>query len=357
MAKANILIVDDSIVMRRLLREVISAEPSLAVQGQAQNGRIALGAIKSSPPDLVILDIEMPEMDGLETLVEIRKFDLHLPVIMFSTYTEKGADATIESLMRGASDYVTKPAGSKGLTDAEDWIRKQLVPKIKALCPPSTESGSTVNQEGPSPVIPKAIERRSKIEVLAIGSSTGGPNALVEVISKLPGDLPVPVVITQHMPPMFTKHLADRINGCSPLQVREAAGGEPIRAGDVWIAPGDFHLTVKRQKADIVTELNQEPPENSCRPSVDVMFRSVAAVYGNSALAVVLTGMGQDGLLGSKDLIQRGSRVFAQDQATSVVWGMPGFVAQAGLAEKILPINQVAEAIVSTVRDSRLFYR
>lgn len=354
MAKANILIVDDSVVMRRLLREVISADPTLAVQGMAPNGRLAFNMIKASRPDLVVLDIEMPEMDGLETLVEIRKIAPKLPVIMFSTYTEKGADATIESLMRGASDYVTKPAASKGLEDSENWIRKQLIPKIKALCPASAGSGSVAENNASLP-IPAISGRKSRIEILAIGSSTGGPNALVEVISKLPANLPVPVLITQHMPPMFTKHLADRINLCSSLRVQEAAGGEALQPGDVWIAPGDFHMTLKRQKADICIELNQEPPENSCRPSVDVMFRSVASVYGNSVLAVILTGMGQDGLYGCKDLVERGSRVFAQDEASSVVWGMPGFVARAGLSEKLLPIGRVADEVVSAICDSRTF--
>lgn len=357
MGRANILIVDDSIVMRRLLREVISADPTLAVQGLAPHGKIALSMIKSSPPHLVVLDIEMPEMDGLETLVEIRKFNQHLPVIMFSTFTEKGADATIESLMKGASDYVTKPAGAKGLEDAAASIRKQLLPKIKALCSSVLENNSSTLDTAPASFLKsRSGGQKSAVEILAIGSSTGGPNALVEVISKLPEDFPVPVVITQHMPPMFTKHLADRMNACSSLHVREAQGGEILQAGDVWVAPGDYHMVVKRQKANIGLELNQEPAENSCRPSVDVMFRSIAEIYGGSCLGVILTGMGQDGLIGCRNLVQRGSRVLAQDKATSVVWGMPGFVAEAGLAEQILPLDQIADEIASIVYDSRVLF-
>lgn len=356
MGKAKILIVDDSVVMRQLLRQVISSDPDLEVAYHAVNGKLAVPLVRDYSLDLVILDIEMPEMNGLETLAEIRKITHELPVIMFSTLTEKGASATVESLMLGATDYVTKPSKASGIDDAVEIVKKQLLPKVRALCAKKINKGIVLNTSSAEPVLLReSFGPRAEIEILGIGSSTGGPNALAEVISHLPGDLPVPVVITQHMPPLFTKQLADRLNNCSALQVHEAQGGEIVEAGHVWIAPGNFHLVLKRNKAQIVLELNQDPPENSCRPSVDVMFRSIAEVYGNSGLGIILTGMGQDGFLGSQVLVKKGSRIFAQDKASSVVWGMPGFVAEAGIAEKILSLDQIAKEAAETIFASRTF--
>ncbi len=352
---ARVLVVDDAVVIRKIVTDLLKEDPDIEVVGTAANGRIALQKITQVNPDILTLDVEMPELDGLDTLRELRKTHPKLPVIMFSTLTERGASATLEALALGASDYVTKPANIGKVTEALQRIREQLIPKIKALCgvapgapAPRPDSALTRSSLSPSsPLERAAVPTTGRLpEVLAIGVSTGGPNALAAIIPLFPADLPVPVVLVQHMPPMFTRLLAERLNQQSKVHVREAAGGEVLEPGVVYIAPGDFHLTVRRQGTRIVTALNQEPHENSCRPAVDVLFRSVAEVYGAATFGVVLTGMGHDGLRGSEDIRRAGGFVFAQDEATSIVWGMPGFVAKAGLAERIVPLPLMAAEIV-----------
>jgi two-component system, chemotaxis family, protein-glutamate methylesterase/glutaminase len=298
-------------------------------------------------------------MDGLTTLVELRKLYPKLPVIMFSTLTQRGAEATIDALSKGANDYVTKPSNVGSVTAAIQNVRNELIPKIKAFCPWTSpppvvrpqraESGGFVNARitRPGPV------RTGRIDVVAIGVSTGGPNALQTVIPKLPASLAVPVIIVQHMPPIFTKHLADRLNQLSPLEVCEAASGDIVQAGRIFIAPGDFHLVTRREGTTVRTVLNKCTPENSCRPAVDVMFRAVAETYGANVLAVVLTGMGQDGAKGCGVIRDRGGRTLVQDEATSVVWGMPGAVANAGAADKILPLDKIAAEIVQETQQGR----
>ena len=360
--KIRVLIVDDAVVIRRIVTDVLSEDPEIEVAGTAANGRIARQKITQVNPDILTLDVEMPEMNGLEALGELRQTHPRLPVIMFSTLTERGANATIEALTLGASDYVTKPANVGQVAVALQRIREQLIPKIKSLCPQRDQAAPcdaglrrTSLATGRPAVAPavsapaRPIPAEAAIDVLTIGVSTGGPNALAAIVPHLPGDLPVPVVLVQHMPPMFTKFLAERLNAQSPLTIREASGGEVLQAGTVYIAPGDYHMTVERRGAHIVTRLNQAPPENSCRPAVDVLFRSVSDTYRSSALAVVLTGMGQDGLRGCEDIKRWGGSVFVQDEATSVVWGMPGFVARAGLADRVLPLQDVAPEIVRRI--------
>ncbi len=351
----RVLVVDDAVVIRKIVTDLLKEDPAIEVVGTAANGRIALQKITQVNPDILTLDVEMPELDGLDTLRELRKTYPKLPVIMFSTLTERGAGATLEALALGASDYVTKPANIGKVTEALQRIREQLIPKIKALC----GAGPTVPTPRPAPLPARSLlsplsplvrasapKGTGFPEVLAIGVSTGGPNALAAIIPLFPADLPVPVVVVQHMPPMFTRLLADRLDQQSKVRVREAAGGEVLEPGVVYIAQGDYHLTVRRQGTRVVTALDQEPPENSCRPAVDVLFRSVAAVYGAGTFGVVLTGMGQDGLRGSEDIRRAGGIVFAQDEDTSVVWGMPGFVAKAGLAERIVPLPSMAAEII-----------
>jgi two-component system chemotaxis response regulator CheB len=270
---------------------------------------------------------------------------------MFSTLTERGAEATLEAMSLGASDYVTKPANVGSVTESMARVRAELVPKIRALC----EAQRPVAPREVAP--PVAIRRpptapsaaRARIDLVAIGTSTGGPRALHELLGRLPGDLPVPVVIVQHMPPVFTRLLAERLDATCPLSVREAEGGERPAAGTVWIAPGDHHLVVERGVDGPVLRLDDGPPENSCRPSVDVLFRSVASVLGARSLGVVLTGMGADGQRGAEQLVAAGADVLAQDEATSVVWGMPGAVARAGLAAEVLDLPATAAAIVRRV--------
>jgi len=357
--KIRVLIVDDAVVIRRIVTDVLAEDPGIEVVGTAANGRIALQKITQVNPDLVTLDVEMPDMNGLECLKELRKTHPKLPVIMFSTLTERGANATIEALTYGASDYVTKPANIGSVGIALQRVREQLIPKIKSLCQPSLPLPSArAPVPAPVPAPPASAVagpvwdlpgRRGAIDVVTIGVSTGGPNALAAIIPHIPGNLPVPIVLVQHMPPLFTKFLAERLNSQSALDIREAAGGEELQPGTVYIAPGDYHMVVERKGARIVTALNQAPPENSCRPSVDVLFRSVSETFRSSVLGIVLTGMGQDGLRGCEDIKRCGGSVFVQDEATSIVWGMPGFVARAGLADRVLPLGEVAPELVRRV--------
>lgn len=349
MRKIRVLIVDDSVVIRRLLSDILAQDPEIEVAGIAPNGKIALAKLPQVNPDLVTLDIEMPEMDGLETLMALRKTYAKLPVIMFSTLTERGAGATLEALSRGATDYVTKPANIGSVAAGIQSVRQQLIPKIKALCPgilapPATQLPVSSPLPAIAPTKRGATPRRC--DAVVMGSSTGGPQALAAVLSKMPHDFPVPIVVVQHMPPVFTLHLARRLNDECPLEVLESRGNETVRPGQVLIAPGGFHLELRRQGNDVRTMLHDGPPENSCRPAVDVLFRSAASVYGSACLGVVLTGMGQDGLRGAQHLVQIGGDVIAQDEATSVVWGMPRAVAQAGCARSILPLSQISSELV-----------
>jgi two-component system chemotaxis response regulator CheB len=358
MAGIRVLIIDDSVVVRRFLTDALSAEPGLEVAGIAPNGRIGLSKISQVTPDLVVLDLEMPEMDGLETLVAIRHGWPTLPVIMYSSLTHRGAIATLDALERGANDYVTKPTQVGSPHDAVARVREELVPKIFALVPRRTSVvgvtrwlGSSVSGD-PVPIRPPrpAEGLPRPVDILAIGTSTGGPNALAVVIPTLPSDFPVPIVIVQHMPPLFTAMLAERLSSKASIPVREAVSGDRLTPGCAWIAPGDHHMVVTRAGGAARIELHHGPQENSCRPSVDVLFRSVADTFGSGTLAVVLTGMGSDGLKGCERIREAGGSILAQDEASSVVWGMPGFVARAGLAERILALDDIAPAIVGRTR-------
>jgi len=351
-APLRVLVVDDAVVMRRLLSQVLEEDPGLTVI-TAANGRIALSKLVQASPDAVVLDIEMPELDGLGTLRELRKTHPRLPVIMFSTLTERGAAATLEAMSLGASDYVTKPANVGSVNESIERVRAELVPKIKALCErcrPEGRPEAASSPAGPRRAAPRSdAGPRQRVDIVAIGSSTGGPNALHAVLSALPGSLEVPVVITQHMPPVFTRLLAERLDATCELQVQEASGGERIGPGQVWIAPGDHHLEVRRAGGGVELALDDGPPENSCRPAVDVLFRSVARAYGGRALAIVLTGMGADGQRGAELLREAGSHVVAQDEVSSVVWGMPGAVVRAGLADEVVTLDDVPALITDHV--------
>ncbi len=358
MPKIRILVVDDSVVVRRMVSDALAADPQLEVAGAAANGKIALAKIPQVNPDVVILDVEMPELDGIGTLVEIRKSLPALPVIMYSTLTERGAEATLEALSKGATDYVTKPSNVGSAAQGLECIRTQLIPKIKAICsralglslPTSLAEAVASKALPPHPAFPRREER---IDIVAIGVSTGGPNALTSLIPTFPRDLPVPVVIVQHMPPVFTRLLAERLAAKSQIGVEEGSAGAVLKPGCAWIAPGDHHMVVACDHNQVTLRTHQGPPENSCRPAVDVLFRSVAGIYKTHALAVVMTGMGQDGLRGCEHICELGGQILAQDQTTSVVWGMPGFVANAGLADKVLPLDQLGVEIIRRVRNGR----
>jgi len=357
MAPIRILIVDDSAVIRKVLSDGLATDSDLEVVGTAANGRIALSKLTQVNPDLVTLDIEMPILDGLQTLAEIRKTHPKLPVIMFSTLTERGASTTLDALALGASDYATKPSNTGSLEVTLSQIRGELIPKIKALC--GVRAASRIR---PSPLKPgrsslptaiSAAREPGRVDVLAIGTSTGGPNALADLLPAIPGDFPVPILIVQHMPPLFTRLLASRLNSRTSIKVREGSAGEILQPGVAWLAPGDYHMSVQREGTAVKLAMNQGPPENSCRPAVDPMFRSVARVYGGNVLAVILTGMGSDGVAGAQHIREKGGQVIVQDEASSVVWGMPGQIAAAGLADAIYPLSSMAREITRRVSAQR----
>jgi len=349
MPPVRVLVVDDSVVVRKLLSEALISSTEIQLAGTASSGAIALAKIPQVNPDVITLDIEMPGLNGIQTLAEIRRLYPKLPVIMFSTLTEQGAAITLEALSLGASDYLTKPTNSASLSGAMESVRRELIFKILNL--------AGRNRPSALPAFRAASARRKpgsqRIEILAIGTSTGGPNALAEVIPRLPGDFPVPTVVVQHMPPLFTRLLAERLASQSQLVVREAEHGQLLEPGSVWIAPGDYHMTVVRRGLAARLELNQEPPENSCRPAVDVLFRSVARSYGPNVLAVVMTGMGSDGARGAAHVREAGGEIVVQDEATSVVWGMPSAVIQSAGADKICPLPEISEEILRRIKSSR----
>jgi two-component system, chemotaxis family, protein-glutamate methylesterase/glutaminase len=349
MKRIRVLVVDDSVVVRRMLRDVLAGDADIEVAGVAANGRIALAMAEQLNPDLITLDIEMPEMDGIEVLRQLKVRSSETPVIMFSTVTQRGAVATLDALALGARDYVTKPANIGSVSVGMQRIREELVPKIKALCgwtrvPPATPARP---MNASRVLVP--MRSAAPFEIVVIGTSTGGPNALSDILPQLPADFPVPVAVVQHMPPTFTRFLAERLNASCQLQVMEAGADQKLEAGGIWIAPGDSHISVYSQGLTKRLRSHQGPLENSCRPAVDVLFRTTAAACGRNTLAVILTGMGQDGLRGVQELKSVGATVLAQDEATSVVWGMPGFVVQGGLADRVLPLSQMGHEITRRV--------
>lgn len=345
MRRKRVLIVDDSVVVRRILSDIVLSDPTLEVAATAAHGRIALAKIPQVQPDIITLDLEMPEMNGIETLSEIQKQYPGLPVIVFSAQTENGGAATLDALALGACDFVAKPSSLNGDEVSIRHIQSELIEKIKVFCKRSYGEIFHKEPHVPTSQIRAVHQQGSQIQVVAIGISTGGPNALAAMIPELPADFPVPLLIVQHMPPVFTRLMAERLDSASRIKVREARPGDVPEPGLALIAPGDFHMGLERVQGSVRIRTHQGPPENSCRPSVDVLFRSVAEVYGSNSLAVVMTGMGQDGLLGCDFIREAGGQIIVQDEASSVVWGMPGFVARAGLADKILPLQQMSAEI------------
>ncbi len=354
MDRIRVLVVDDSFVVRRVVTEELMAQPDIEVAGSAATGRIALEKAAQLDPDMVILDIEMPEMDGLTALSHLRRSHPRTKVIMFSSLTELGAAATLEALSRGASDFFPKPSGAGGLEASRQLIRAELIPAIRALGQrPDKRSRHAPQTVDKPPSGAMRARPAGRIDVVAIGASTGGPNALMELFSGLPADFPAPLLVVQHMPPMFTQMLAERLTKHSKIATVEAQSGMELTPGKAWIAPGDFHLEVVREGYRVRTQIHQAPPENACRPAVDPLFRSVARVFGDHCLAVVLTGMGQDGLRGCETIRAKGGQIVVQDEATSIVWGMPGNVARAGFADQVTPLPKLASEIMRRVSNNR----
>lgn len=359
MTKIRVVVVDDSVVMRKLITTALSQDPGIEVIGHAPDGLAALERVARLNPDVLTLDVEMPGMDGIATLREIRKTRPSLPVVMVSAHTKQGAAATISALMAGANDYVTKPVGEQDIVGSLELLQRQLVPLLKALCARGRPVAvapvrvPTVTAVAPSlPVLASGPKLALPIRAVCIGISTGGPQALTAMLPGVPGDFEVPILIVQHMPPIFTKTFAESLAHICAVKVHEAVEGQVVLPGHAYIAPGGHHMEVRKLENACHVHLHDGPQENSCRPAVDVLFRSASAVYGGSLLAVVMTGMGYDGLRGAEVVRAGGGRVMAQDEATSVVWGMPGAVAHGGLAEKLLPLSQIASEITQTVRRS-----
>ncbi len=348
MAPIRILVADGSAVARREISQMLGSDPELEVVAITPTGRIALEKAEQLHPDVAVLELSLEGMSGLEVLKELRRRFPRMPVLIFSALTESTGNLTMDALAHGASDYITKPTTAGGIPFLEQ-AREQLIAKIKELY-------SRIQPEPPKAVptrkrheLAKAPARQPRIGVVVIGASTGGPNMLADVITALPADFPAPVLIAQHMPPVFTKLFADRLDSLTPLRVREAVAGEQLRTGQIWIAPGDYHLALTREGPVVKLLTHRGPMENSCRPAVDVLFRSAASAYGAGVLAVVMTGMGQDGMRGCQAVSQAGGRIMVQDPETCVVGSMPQAVLQAGLAHQVVPLKNLGAEIVRRV--------
>jgi two-component system chemotaxis response regulator CheB len=343
----RVLIVDDSVVIRSLVAKALEQDPAFQVVGIAPNGVIALAKIPLLSPDVLTLDIEMPEMGGLETLHRVKSGFPHIRVVLFSPLSQRGAEQTFDALGLGADDYVTRAAPVGSHETSLQRMRHELAPKIKQFFPERVDAPAPKPDLGALPTTP--TPRKRSVDIIAIAVSTGGPNALAEILPEFPAGLRCPIVITQHNPTMFTRLLAERLSSRSQLLIEEARDGMAIEAGKAFVAPGDYHLALRSEGGRVVAKLNQDPPENSCRPAADVMFRSVSQIYGPRALAVILTGMGKDGLRGIEQMKQAGSPVIAQDRASSVVWSMPGYVVASGLADAVVPIDRVVSEVMKFV--------
>jgi two-component system chemotaxis response regulator CheB len=350
----RVLIVEDSVVVRQMVSDALGSDPDIQVVGAVPNGKVALEKLAELKPDLLTLDIEMPEMGGLEMLAELGRRGQRLPVIMFSTVTERGARATLDALARGASDYVCKPSGQRSIAATLERIRSELIPKIHGLKrkrTPAALSGApsrpVANASASLPAGASWPTAAARVQAVVIAVSTGGPSALADLIPALPRELPVPILIVQHMPPVFTQVLAERLAGVSQVKVREARPRARIEPGVVYIAPGDYHMRVAGSAREAWLIMDQGPAENGCRPSADPLFQSAAATYGDALLALVLTGVGHDGTKGAEAVRRAGGTVWAQDEATSIAWGMPSSVVDAKLAQRVLPLAHISRGIVA----------
>jgi two-component system chemotaxis response regulator CheB len=359
----HVMVVDDSAVIRGLLTRALEKDPTIKVAASVGNGEAALKALERHDIDVVILDIEMPVMDGLTALPKLLAAKPGIRIIMASTLTRKNAEVSLRALQAGAADYLPKPTSTSELTGA-DAFRRELLEKVKALAkaarPARPATSRAVGQKAAaaavarSPVRPIILRKASAAlpRIIAIGSSTGGPQALLEVLRDMAASVKLPILITQHMPATFTTLLAEHIERATGVPCAEGRDGEAVSAGRIYLAPGNFHMTVERSAVGSVIRLNQDQPENFCRPSVDPMLRSLAPVYGSALLTLILTGMGTDGQKGAAEVVAAGGTVIAQDEATSVVWGMPGAVATSGLCSAVLPIKEIGPSVRKLVMRS-----
>ena len=349
MKPIRVLLVDDSAVVRGLITRWLDVETDIEVVAKAMDGIQGVKQAGEHQPDVVVLDIEMPRMDGITALPQILKISPKSKVVMASTLTHRNAEITMRALSQGASDYTPKPE-SGGLSNAEEF-RTALIGKIRALGRPAPASRTVTR-----PITPPARAMRAKSgnflkpEALFIGSSTGGPQALREVMSVIGSHLCIPIFITQHMPKTFTTVLAEHLSKSARKLVIEGRDGMPVKPNGVYLAPGGSHMTVRQTGSSVVIGLDQKPPENFCRPSVDPMFRSGVKIYGKRTMALMLTGMGRDGHDGTQDMFDAGARVLAQDEASSIVWGMPGAIVQSGLAHEVLPLTKIGTRVLQIIQ-------
>jgi two-component system chemotaxis response regulator CheB len=344
--RVRVLVVDDSAVIRKLLADAITAQPDLELAGSAPNGQVALERLEQAAPDVVTLDVEMPVLDGIATLKALKRVRPRLPVLMLSSHTERGALATLDALAHGASDFVAKPS-TGGPDEARAFLDREVLPRLRALAG-KAEEAARLAARPPGPAAaprPPAPRPAARVDAVVLAVSTGGPQALEQVIPRLPRDLPVPVLIVQHMPTLFTRLLAERLGSLGGPPVEEVTSPRAPLPGRCYLATGGRHLVVEAGEGGPRLALDDGPPENSCRPAADPLFRSAVRAWDGRLLAVVMTGMGQDGLVGATALKAAGGAVLAQDQATSVVWGMPGAVVKAGLADAVLPLGDLAREI------------
>ena len=349
----RVMLVDDSAVIRGFISRVLSAEPDIEVVSSVSNGEVAVSTLQKQDVDVIVLDIEMPVMDGLEALPLLLKIKPSVKIIMASTLTLRNAGISMKALEMGAAEYIPKPSSTSGMSKDGDF-NTEVVNKVRALGRAARSSSGlvTINKKATKVVEPKkslykggivlkTMPRVVKPDVLAIGSSTGGPQALLALFKAISSQITYPVFITQHMPATFTKILAEHISEASGKPCTEGSDGQIVQPGHIYLAPGGFHMTVETSGTTKRICLNQEPPENFCRPAVDHMLRSINKVYGNRVLTVILTGMGQDGCKASTVLSEAGATVIAQDEESSVVWGMPGAVATAGICSAVLPLTEL----------------
>ncbi|MGN6107014.1 MAG: chemotaxis-specific protein-glutamate methyltransferase CheB [Kofleriaceae bacterium] len=359
----RVLLVDDSVVVRKVLSKIVASDPELAVAGIAASASIGLQKLEHAAPDVVVLDVEMEEMNGIEMAAEVRRRWPWLPILMCSALTERGADAALRALAAGASDYIAKPRFT-GETTGLGGFRDELIEKLKTLARASRARGAApkldrtarlpVSSTAITAVIPTTLEApRPPPAVILLGCSTGGPNALSEIFAGLRGAPAVPLLIVQHMPPLFTRTLADRLTRTTGIPTTEASHGAVIQPGHAYIAPGDFHMTVVRRGRDVELALDQEPPESSCRPAIDPLFRSAAAVYGSRVLAGVLTGMGRDGSLGARQVVEAGGKVFVQSAGSCVVPSMPTAVLDAGVPADVIPLARIGSYLSASATQLR----
>ena len=356
----RVLVVDDTIMYRKVVGDILAAMPGVEVVGTANNGRIALTRIASLKPDLITLDVEMPVMDGLETLQEIQKNHPDVGAIMLSSWTKRGSDITMKALELGAFDFIPKPDADAMQANVQ-LLKGALLPRIKAfakrlelklLLKQTVRPSGAASPAAPKPSVTTAApsRRTGKSKAVAIGISTGGPNALTKMLPQLPR-LGVPIFIVQHMPPVFTKSLAESLDAKCQYEVREAEHNETVRPDVIYIAPGGKHMRVAAgQGGTKVIQITDDPPENNCKPAVDYMFRSVAREYGALSTGVIMTGMGGDGTLGLRVLKSFGAVTIGQDEESCVVYGMPKTAADAGVVDVVAPLQSIASEIVRTVR-------